>query len=70
MNELSLLDSLFGTDGCGYADGYVPSVDVQETKDAYVLTMTSAKVQKVTATRTTQKLAQRWHAKWVKTRAS
>jgi len=39
MNELSLLDSLFGTDGCGYADGYVPSVDVQETKDAYVLTM-------------------------------
>ena len=46
MNELSLLDSLLGTDDCGLASfpvlascSTVPTVDVKETKDAYVLDM-------------------------------
>ena len=42
MNELSLLDTLFGNDGTMpsfYTRACTPNVDVKETKDAYILTM-------------------------------
>lgn len=51
MNELSLLNSLFGSDSYGFAfpelaasctspvTGSMPKVDVKENKDAYVLDM-------------------------------